>query len=348
LGEAIAVYRRAIELGCKDAASFTNFGEALRATGQLEAALSAYHRAIELDPPHGGVAYCNIGHALRCKRRLGGAEEAYRSAVKLDPKLAEAYCGLGQVLHSEGKVAEALDAYDRALALDPKLAEGHLALGTVLLQQGRYPEARAATRRGLGLLAPGDRLRTAARQQLELLGQLPALDAKLAAVLEGKEQPGAAGQRDLARLCQVRHQRYATAARLYTGAFSADPKLADDLGTLDRYAAARAAALAAFARGTDRGTLDTREKARLRRQALGWLRADLSAWAHLLGDDSREAGRVQWTLWHWKGDGDLAGIREAELLSELPAGEREAWQEFWSRVDELLQRADKCNKRNVK
>jgi tetratricopeptide (TPR) repeat protein len=341
LPEAIVAFRRAVELGCKDSATFNNFGEALRITGQLDAALAAYHRAIELDPPRGGQAYCNIGLVLRGKGQLKGAEEAYRRAVQLDPKLAEAYCDFGQLLLSKGQMDVALDTYNRALKLNPMMAEGHLGLGEVLLQQGRYTEARAATRRGLSLLAHGDRSRPAAAQQLELLERLPALEIKLAAVLAGKEQAGAAEQRDLARLCQFGYRRYATATRLYAAAFSADPKLADNLETLDRYAATRAALMAAFSRGADQGKSDAREKARLRSQAHEWLLADLAAWAKLLEKTPLVRERVRWTLWSWKGDGDLAGIREAIWLSELPLDEQAAWKKIWSRVDRLLQQVER-------
>jgi serine/threonine protein kinase/Tfp pilus assembly protein PilF len=341
---ALTAFRRAVELGCKDPATLTNFGEALRATGQLEEALAVYRRAIDLDPPNGSVAYCNIGHAWRGKGQPERAVVAYRSAVKLDPKLGEAYCGLGQALHARGHIATAMEAFDRALALDPRLAEGNLALGEALLQQGRYAEARAAIQRGCGLLNRGDRTRATARQPLELLEQLPALDAKLTAVLEDKDRPGAAEQRDLARLCQIRHRRYAAATRLYAAAFAAEPNLGDDLKTLDRYAAARAAAMAAFGQDSDEGKLDERAKARLRKQALEWLLADLAAWAELVGKTPRDSEEVQWTLWQWKGDGDLAGVREAEWLSQLPADERQSWQGFWSRVDGLLQRVERRNR----
>jgi serine/threonine protein kinase/Tfp pilus assembly protein PilF len=341
LQEAIVAFRRAVELGCKNSAILTNFGEALRITGQLDAALTVYRRAVELDPPRGGQAYCNIGLVFHSKGQLKRAEEAYRRAIQLDPKLAEAYCDLGQLLLCKGQMNEALDTYNRALKLNPTMADGHLGLGEALLQQGRYTEARAATQRSLDLLARGDRLRPVAQQQLDLLEHLPALESKLVAVFAGKAQPGAAEQRDLARLSQFGHRRYATATRLYAAAFSADPKLADDQGTRDRHAAARAAAMAAFAQGADQGKLDAREKARLRMQAHEWLTADLDAWTKLLEKAPRDTERVEWTLWSWKGDGDLAGIREAGWLSELPADEQAAWKRFWSRVDGLLQQAER-------
>ena len=52
-----------------------------------------------------------------------------------------------------------------------------------------------------------------------------------------------------------------------------EPKLADNLAAVHRYNAACAAALAACGQGNDADNLDGKECARLRGQALDWLRA---------------------------------------------------------------------------
>jgi hypothetical protein len=71
-------------------------------------------------------------------------------------------------------------------------------------------------------------------------------------------------------------KRYAASARLYADAFAAEPKLAADLNAEHLYNAACSAALAAAGQGEDAAKLDDKEKARLRKQALAWLRADLA------------------------------------------------------------------------
>ena len=89
-------------------------------------------------------------------------------------------------------------------------------------------------------------------------------------------------------VCRLK-RRHVAAARLYADAFTADPKLADDLKAGHRYNAACSAALAAAGQGTDADKLDDQEHRRLRQQALAWLRADLEQWAKRLG--SRQARR---------------------------------------------------------
>jgi hypothetical protein len=220
------------------------------------------------------------------------------------------------------------------------LAPANSNLSQALLLSGRFQEARAATRHWLDLLSDHDPQRASAYQQLKRCERLLALEAKLPALLEGKEQPAdAAEERDLAALCQNYKRRYATAARFYAAAFAAEPKLADDLGTGDRYNAACAAALAAAGQGADAAKLADEERARLRRQALEWLTADLAAWEHRIKDHPQEQAREQKTLRHWKADRDLAVIRDTEDLANLAPAEREGCRKLWAEVDALLQRA---------
>ena len=42
----------------------------------------------------------------------------------------------------------------------------------------------------------------------------------------------------------------------------------------------------------------------------------------------------------WKSDADLAGVRDAQLLLELPADERASWQGLWADVDAVIARTE--------
>src|SRR5205085_7806659 len=122
--------------------------------------------------------------------------------------------------------------------------------------------------------------------------------------------------------------------------FAADPKVEGDLLKGHRYNAACCAALAAD-RGADAEKLGDKGRARLRRQALGWLRAELTARAK----QSKswwpgEPGQAGEALRHWQRDPDLAGVRDKQALAALPAGERADWEKFWAEVADLLRRLD--------
>src|SRR5205085_12541466 len=91
----------------------------------------------------------------------------------------------------------------------------------------------------------------------------------------------------------------------------------------------------AAGQGLDAADLADAERSRLLRQALDWLTADLAAWAKVADrPDARQ--RLRRTLDHWRGDPDLAGVRDEEFLTKLPEAEPEAWRKLWADVAALL------------
>ena len=79
----------------------------------------------------------------------------------------------------------------------------------------------------------------------------------------------------------------------------------------NRYNAACSAALAAAGDGIDKPPLDQTAKTRWRRQALTWLKADLTYWSrHIEGGVPEAKAELTKTLRHWESDRDLAGVRD--------------------------------------
>jgi hypothetical protein len=156
--------------------------------------------------------------------------------------------------------------------------------------------------------------------------------------LQGKAHPKDAGERlAFADFCQQLFcQQYAAAARFYQECFAADPKLADDRNS-HRYNAACAAALAGCGQGKDAADLAGQERTRLRRQALSWLRAELTAWNEVLKKDpDRVRPVLARTMQHWLKDSDFAGVRAPDALAKLPEAERSAWHNLWAAVADTL------------
>jgi hypothetical protein len=145
---------------------------------------------------------------------------------------------------------------------------------------------------------------------------------------------------DLAQQCrQPYRELHAASARFYDKAFAGDAKPANDVRVPNRYNAACSAALAGCGRGKDAAELDDAERARLRGQALDWLRADLTAWGKLLEEDDakgRQLARQQ--LADWPQDVDLAAVR-GEALVKLPESERQPWRDLWADVEKTLAKA---------
>jgi serine/threonine-protein kinase len=162
----------------------------------------------------------------------------------------------------------------------------------------------------------------------------------LPAFLEGTYQPQNNDER-LAMLgvCQF-EGRWSKAARLYTEAFEADPKLAEGQYAQDHYAAACFAALAGSGSGKDGTHAGELECAHWRKQARDWLRADLASIEKLLGSNVPNSRQyVQSTLPRWAATSDLAGLRDPAELEKLPPCERQECRSLWSDQDALLRRA---------
>jgi hypothetical protein len=171
--------------------------------------------------------------------------------------------------------------------------------------------------------------------------RMAALERKLPAFLQGEFKPRDNTKRlALIDVCHAK-KLHAASARLYAAAFAADPKLADDSNAGHRYNAACDAALAAAGQGKDAAKLDHKEKARLHKQALAWLRADLALFTKQMESGQAAARRAaQKALRHWQQDSDFDGLRDAAALAKLPAEERTAWAKLWSDVAALLKKAE--------
>ena len=150
LDEAVACYRRALELKPDYAEAHNNLGIALKDQGKLDEAIACYRRALELKPDY-AEAHNNLGNALKDQGKLDEAVACYRRALELKPDYAEAHNNLGNALKDQGKLDEAVACYRRALELKPDYAEAHNNLGNALKDQGKLDEAVACYRRALEL-----------------------------------------------------------------------------------------------------------------------------------------------------------------------------------------------------
>ena len=339
---AIREYQAALKIDPNYAVAHYSLGSTLAVTKQWDEAIAEYKQASKLDPML-VEAHVGIGTALAAKKQLDEAIAAYRKAIELNPKSAEAYFNLGFALQATNQLDEAIAATKMAIDLQPDYAEAHGSMADILRMQGQLSASLDFYKRGHALGSKRKDWRYPSAQWVATAERLVRLEAKLPDVLAGKATPTDNRERlGLIEVCRLQ-RRHAAAARLYADAFSADPKLADDLNAGHRYRAACAAALAAAGQGTDAGQLDDQTDSRLRQQALAWLRADLDAWNRLLhqGSDQARVARVTRALLPWMVDIDLARVRGPNALALLPQAERPDWQKFWQDVAALRQRAQK-------
>src|SRR5579864_1972828 len=101
-------------------------------------ALATYRRVLELDPRH-AAACINLGTIFYNQQNYREAEQYYRRAVEIDPRYALGSFDLGNVLDETGRLNEAVEAYRSAIAIAPSYADAHynLALAFERLRRPR-------------------------------------------------------------------------------------------------------------------------------------------------------------------------------------------------------------------
>ena len=146
--EALAHFRRAVELQPEFAKAQYNLGAALREKGQVDEAIVHLRRAVEIEP-HYVDAHNILARALGQKGDWDGAMEHLERSLAIDPDQAEARNNLANVLWQKGRLRQAAAEYEKALALHPDYAAAHFNLGEVLREVGETREAIAHYRRAL-------------------------------------------------------------------------------------------------------------------------------------------------------------------------------------------------------
>ncbi|HEY7313996.1 MAG TPA: tetratricopeptide repeat protein [Gemmataceae bacterium] len=341
LEEAIAEYRQAIRINKDFAEPHCRLGSALYDKGELDEAIAECREALRLKKDYAD-AHNFLGVALHDKGQWDEAIAEFREAIRIKKDYATAHSNLGGALIRKGQLDEAIVELSEAVRLEKDLAEAQCNLGKALERKGLFSEAVAHLRRGHELGSKNPRWSYPSAQWVRNCERLVELDGKLPAILSGQSQPADVAERFmLAQLCQMPcKKQYAAATRFYSEAFTEKLQLADDLDAQPRYNAACAAALAGCGQGKDADKLDHKERARLRQQALDWLRADLKAYRQVMEKSAGKAGpaiaqRMQYSLQ----DTDFAGVRGEAVLRKLPEAERPLWQKLWQDVEALRQQA---------
>jgi Flp pilus assembly protein TadD len=110
-------------------ASQDDFGEAI----------AQYRRALEIDPQVAGV-HSELGQTILAnstdERARDEAEGEFHLALAADPNNAECEYLLGEIAWLRSQPQEALNHYNQALALRPGFVDAHIAAGKALLRLG--------------------------------------------------------------------------------------------------------------------------------------------------------------------------------------------------------------------
>jgi len=138
--DSVNLIEAAIKLNCLVPAFYCNLGNAYRALGQFDSAITAFQEAVRLDTKF-PAAHNNLGNTLKDLGRLDEAITNYRKAIALKPDFSEAHNNLGIAFSAQGNHEKAVDSYRKALSLSPYYADAYGNLGNALKSMGKTNEA---------------------------------------------------------------------------------------------------------------------------------------------------------------------------------------------------------------
>jgi tetratricopeptide (TPR) repeat protein len=141
--QALASLQTAVKYDPQNPYLQVEMGETLASLGDLNAALGAYRKAVELSPNDPSFINLLVGFSLKYEYHIEEiALPAARQAVILAPDDPQVLDSMGQVFIKLDDQLNAERFINRALEKDPNFAPAYLHLGQVYLLQGKLVEAR--------------------------------------------------------------------------------------------------------------------------------------------------------------------------------------------------------------
>ncbi len=130
---------RAVQQAPEMEGAWYNYGLANYHLGQLEEAVVAFHRALELDPDH--EARYNLALSLSDLGHTELAIDTYRAAIERTPGHGDSLYNLALLLARQGDYEAATQYFERAAEVKPDDAEAVYNQGVALEQLQRMDEA---------------------------------------------------------------------------------------------------------------------------------------------------------------------------------------------------------------
>src|SRR5258708_6077285 len=119
IDEAIAHYRKTLEMSPDFAEADYNLGNALLQKGEIDAAILLCQRAVTIQPndPEAQVA---LGNALFKKRLVDEAILHCRAVLSTQPEHADAHTVLANAFLQKGEIGNAIEQYKKTLEIAPR------------------------------------------------------------------------------------------------------------------------------------------------------------------------------------------------------------------------------------
>ena len=115
-----------------------NLGIELARRGQVDEAIAHFRKVLEINP-NDAEAHMAPGNVLLGRRQFVASLDYYRRALEIKPDQADAHYNLGLALAGLGRVEDAIVEYRKAVEMTPTLLKLKSTLRTPCLPAGIFP-----------------------------------------------------------------------------------------------------------------------------------------------------------------------------------------------------------------
>ncbi len=140
IDSALLALERAVEINPTLSEARSNLGNIYLTKGQVTEAINQYRAALKINP-NDAKTHNNLGNAYVQLYWLNYAVSEYLRSIRLDPKFADAYKNLAIVYCKQKRFRQAIAQLRRAIVLEPRDADCYSQLGSVYDQMGNYEQA---------------------------------------------------------------------------------------------------------------------------------------------------------------------------------------------------------------
>ncbi|KIM02537.1 MAG: hypothetical protein KU28_12390 [Sulfurovum sp. PC08-66] len=141
--QALTAYQKAIEINPKDDKAYYNMGIAYFNLKKYDKAVTAYQKAIEINPKDAKV-YHSMGVAYAYLNEYDKALTAFQKAIEINPKNDSTYILMGISYGVLNEYDKALTAFQKAVAINPKFDYPYIYMGNAYRNLKEYDKALTA------------------------------------------------------------------------------------------------------------------------------------------------------------------------------------------------------------
>jgi tetratricopeptide (TPR) repeat protein len=168
--QALAYYRKSIELNAGFDRPYTGIGVYLARRKDYAGAITYFEKAKQIDPGS-PTARVNLGLALHLSGRSDQAVQELQEALKISDYNLAAHTTMAKVLADTGKLDQAIAHAQRAVDLEPARPSSRITLAKYLARAGRHDQAIAECRQALSLAPANAEARLILDLQLREIGR---------------------------------------------------------------------------------------------------------------------------------------------------------------------------------